>query len=185
MRIILCSSSQRRKELVKKFRLPYIVYQPDVDENIKINDPIKLVKKLALLKALDGTKCFSKGLALGVDTIVVLNREIIGKPKNSSDAIRILNKLNGSTHSVYSGFALIDCATGKAVIDYDVTKVKMHRLSRERIKSLSSKHQDKAGAYAVQEKDDCFVEKIYGDYDNVVGLPVKKIKRAIYLKFSV
>lgn len=73
MRIILCSSSQRRKELVKKFRLPYIVYQPDVDENIKINDPIKLVKKLALLKALDGTKCFSKGLALGVDTIVVLN----------------------------------------------------------------------------------------------------------------
>ena len=187
MRIILCSSSQIRKELVKKFKIPYFIYHPDVEENIKIHDPIRLVKKLALLKALDGVKRFpeGKGIALGVDTIVVLLGEIIGKPKDSFEAIKILNKLNGSTHKVYSGFALVDCNTGKTIVDYEVTKVKMRRLTQERLKSLSSKHLDKAGAYAVQEKDDCFVEKIYGDFDNVVGLPVKKINRALYLKFSV
>ncbi|OGS20330.1 MAG: septum formation protein Maf [Elusimicrobia bacterium RIFOXYA2_FULL_39_19] len=179
-KLILCSSSQRRKLLVKKFKCPYVIFSPDVDESTAVSNPVDLVKKLAYKKALEGAKKYSSGIALGVDTIVVLNGEIIGKPLNSKDAEKILGKLNGTTHKVYSGFALIDCKSLKTVCTHEVTKVKMRRLNKERVKELSSKHLDKAGAYAVQEKDDAFVEKISGDYYNVVGLPIKKISR--YLK---
>jgi len=179
MNIILCSASERRRKLVCRLGAPYTVFRPDVDENLPVKDPVKLVKKLALSKALAGARRFSGGIALGVDTIVVFRGEIIGKPASPADAHRILKKLNGSVHRVYSGFALLDCKSGRAVTDCEVTRVKLRRLPAERIKELSTRHLDKAGAYAVQEKSDAFVEKIYGDYNNVVGFPVKKISKRL------
>jgi len=176
MKLILCSSSARRKELIKKLCLPYIVYPVNIDENIRTKIPESLVTKLALRKALAGAGRFRKGIAIGADTIVVLGDKIIGKPRDHRDAERILKKLSGTVHKVYTGLALIDCASGKLVVDYEVSGTKMRPLSVYEIKFYAGKHLDKAGAYAVQEKDDAVVEKIYGDYYNVVGLPLEKLK---------
>ena len=177
MKLILCSNSPRRKQLIKKLQMPYIIYPVDVNENIKTRTPVELVTKLALLKSTHGAMHFSSGITIGADTIVVANdNKIIGKPKNHDDAFRILKKLSGTAHTVYTGIALINCATGSALVDFETTKVRMRKLADSEIKNISKKHLDKAGAYAVQEKDDNVIEKIYGDYYNVVGFPIKKIK---------
>ena len=113
---------------------------------------------------------------IGADTIVVLNGHIIGKPKDELHSREILSKLNGSVHRVYTGVAAINAGTGKKEVVYEVSRVRMRRLSSYELTRLAGKHMDKAGAYAVQEKGDQFVEKIYGDYYNVVGLPYSKTK---------
>jgi len=107
---------------------------------------------------------------------VVLKGAIIGKPEHEKDAVDILSKLSGTYHRVYSGVAVVNAATGKKKVSYEVSRVKMRRLSPQEIKNVAHKHLDKAGAYAVQEKEDAFVEKIEGDYFNVVGLPLKLLR---------
>jgi len=179
IKLILCSKSPRRIELIRKLKYPFIVYPVKINENIGIKNPVKLVKKLALEKALMGVKNFDNGIAIGVDTVVVYNKEIIGKPKNINNAKTILKKLSGTVHKVYTGVALIDCCSGKKIVDYEVTKVKMRKLTDIEINVFAKKHIDKAGSYAVQEKNDAVVTKIYGDYYNVVGFPIKKIKKML------
>jgi len=93
-------------------------------------------------------------------------------------------RANGSCHRVYSGIAVVDAGTGKCLTAYEVSRVKMRRFSAEEVRRLSAKHLDKAGAYAVQEQDDAFVEKIEGDYFTVVGLPLRKLKELLK-KFGV
>jgi len=176
MKLILCSNSKRRQELIKLLKKPFIVYPVKINENIKTNTPEGLVKKLALIKAIEGAKKFSTGISIGADTIVVSNKnEIICKPKNLSDAFKILKKLNGTWHKVLTGIALINCSNGKTIVDYQISRVKMRKLKDIQIKILAKKHLDKAGAYAVQEKNDKVIEKIIGDYYNVVGFPIKKL----------
>jgi len=182
--IVLASASPRRSGLLRQWGLKFRVMPSRVSENTKLKKPSLIVKELALRKALSVAGRISVGLVIGADTIVVLKGEIIGKPSGEKDAENILSQLNGTSHRVYSGIAIVDAAAGTAVTDYEVSRVKMRRIAAADIKRLSKKHMDKAGAYAIQEKSDAFVEKIEGDYFNVVGLPYEKLKKAL-AKFGV
>jgi septum formation protein len=182
--VILASASPRRILLLREWGVRFIVRPSHVDEQTSLRRPSAIVKELALRKASSIARQAGKGIVVGADTIVVLDGEIIGKPRDEKDAVRILSNLSGSCHRVYSGVAVINAASGKARVTYDVSRVKMRRFAKEEIARLAVKHLDKAGAYAVQEQEDAFVEKIEGDYFNVVGLPYKKLK-ALLREFGV
>jgi len=174
-KIVLASASPRRISLMKEWGFSCIVTPSHIRENTRFIRPSAIVKDLAVRKASAVALTIDSGIVLGADTIVVLNGAIIGKPKNHADAIRILKALSGSFHAVYTGIALIDAASGAQVVDYDVARVKMRRFDPAEITGLAGKHLDKAGAYAVQETEDRFVDSIKGDYYTVVGLPKKKL----------
>ncbi|MBQ3834348.1 MAG: septum formation protein Maf [Elusimicrobia bacterium] len=182
MNIILASASPRRIELLKKWGLKFDICPSSIDERTKLKRPSSIVKYLSYQKAKSIKEKYPESIVIGSDTIVVLNGEILGKPKNKKDSERIIRELNGSLHRVYTGVSIL--SDKKEIIFYDVAKVKMQKLSEEELKKLFGKHMDKAGSYAVQDKDDCFVKKIYGDYYTVVGLPYIKLKKELK-KFKI
>ncbi|MCB4792103.1 MAG: Maf family protein [Elusimicrobia bacterium] len=186
--IILASSSPRRFELLKECGLKFKVIPASIKENTRYKNPAKIVERLSLKKALFVGNKLKDGLVIGADTIVVLKGRIIGKPKDKKDAFRILSMLNGTYHRVYTGVAVVDAKTLKYKVGHEVSRVKMRKLSKEEINNFTGKHMDKAGAYSVQEQEDAFVEKIEGDYYNVVGLPLRKLAallRAFKIKLTV
>jgi septum formation protein len=215
MKLILASASPRRRQLLKKSRIPFKVIPSHVSERSSLQDPKQLVQELALRKA----KSVAKGLALirpsatfsrvtagegrardlpspavtrerahdfvvlGADTVVVLRGKILGKPRDEKDAYRMLYRLSGSTHRVYTGVALVDASSGKSLVTHAVSVVRMKKIGLEELMKLSRKHLDKAGSYAIQEKRDPIARVVKGSYDNVVGLPVKDVK-ALLKKLS-
>ncbi|MFA5858720.1 MAG: nucleoside triphosphate pyrophosphatase [Elusimicrobiota bacterium] len=177
--LILASVSPRRKGILKTLGLAFIVMPSSALEDCDAKEPAEIVKTLALRKAraiLPGVK---RGVIVSADTIVVVDNEIIGKPKDYRDAVRILRKLNGSVHKVYTGVAVIEKPGGCVQTGVEVTKVKMRMFTDAEVLKLARKNRDKAGAYAIQETDDKFVEYIRGDYYNVVGLPKKMLVRML------
>jgi nucleoside triphosphate pyrophosphatase len=181
-RIILASSSPRREYLLNmilsNFGLKFDIIPANIREYIPQNGAkySLLVKKLALMKArkISGEH---KGIIIGADTIVVLKGKIMGKPGSNKDAVRMLRTLSGNEHKVYTGIAIINTLTGGIFIDYEMTKVKFRRLEKDEINFYvrTNSPMDKAGAYGIQDDfGSTFVEKITGDYFNVVGLPVVK-----------
>jgi len=187
MKIILASGSPRRREILKAAGFKFSVIIPDVSERIHGSAmPSTVVKMLALKKARYVEKKISvripakKGLFIvGADTVVVLNGKIIGKPRNTAHAKRILQGLSGSKHYVYTGVAIIDPFNKKTLVDYEKTGVIFKKLSDEDIEKVMHSHLDKAGAYSIQEENDMFVKKIAGDYLNVVGFPLGKFKKML------
>ena len=178
-KLILASESPRRKELLRKAGVSFSVLPSHIEEKTIKKMPHAIVKDLALQKAIAVGKKLKDGIVIGADTIVVYKKHIIGKPKNNNEAIKILSTLSGTWHSVYTGIALFEPKTGRLMCSYDVSRVKIRKLTRQEIVGVSGKHLDKAGAYAVQEVEDAFVEKIVGDYNNVVGLPVKILAKML------
>ena len=175
--LILASASPRRKAILRAAAMSFRVDPSGVDEGIRERDPRRLVVKLARLKALDVARRHPGCLVLGADTIVVCAGEILGKPKSLKDAVRMITLQSGRWQRVYTGTALV---MGRRVFtDLAVTKVKARLLDASRLRSLSGKHMDKAGAYAVQDKADPLVERIVGDRDNVVGLPMRSVRRLL------
>jgi len=174
MKLILASASPQRKKILKEAGYKFEIVHPKISEKLRSKNPVKIVESLALKKA-KAISC--QGIIIGADTIVVLNGEIIGKPKNPDEAEKILKKLSGSEHYVYTGIAILDTNTKKQIVDYEKTTVKFKKLSDKDIKNVCEKHLDKARAYSIQEKNDGFVESIKGDYLNVVGFPLKKFKK--------
>lgn len=164
-------------------KIPFRVVRSSYEENTPENGrPERIVIAHALGKAraavlprsLSGKK---REFVLGADTIVFFRGKILGKPKTLREAKKILRKMSGHTHRVYSGIALIDRRTGKARVSFDKTAVKFLRLSEEKIDDyLARTHPlDKAGAYAIQEKP-VIVEHFRGSYSNIVGLPLEKFQ---------
>jgi septum formation protein len=179
MPLILASASPRRIQLLKEWGLNYKVIPSHIDEATRRKRPHAIVKDLALQKARAIAEKLSEGIVIGADTIVVLKGKVIGKPRDERHAARMLAMLNGTCHRVYTGVAVIDAASKTERIAYAVSRVRMRRLADAEIVRLSAKHLDKAGAYAVQEKSDAFVERIEGDYFNVVGLPKDTLKELL------
>jgi septum formation protein len=184
LEVILASASPRRIGLLKEWGLKFKIIPSHISEHTRLKKPSAIVTELALRKANVTAKKLSRGLVIGADTIVVLKGHIIGKPQSKLHSGEILSQLNGSIHRVYTGVALVDAENSRTEVGYEVSRVKMRKLTPGEIKKFSGKHMDKAGAYAVQEKDDDFVEKIYGDYYNVVGLPYRKTKELLK-KFGI
>jgi septum formation protein len=180
--IILASSSPRRRELLKgllnNFGLKFVVIPANIAEYIpkRVKNFRNFVVDLAYRKA----KIVSKkheGIVVGADTIVVLNGTVLGKPVNKLDAQKMLKKLSSKQHKVYTGLAIIDSNNTFVYKASEVTRVKFRKLTNKEIKFyVSSKSPlDKAGAYGIQDDlGSIFVERINGDYFNVVGLPILK-----------
>ncbi len=178
-KIILASASPRRSELLKQMGIVFDVFASDVDEIIDITkSPDDMVKILSCSKAYDVAGRISrKALVIGADTVVVKD-EILGKPENYEDAVRMLLKLQGRWHFVYTGITVIDTYGDLFhVSDFEKTRVKMRKLTLGEIKAYAATNEpyDKAGAYGIQGLGAMLVEKIDGCYFNVVGLPIKKL----------
>lgn len=174
LKLILASASPRRRAILRAAGVKFTVDPSGVDENIREKNPRRLVIKLARLKALDVAKRHPGRLVLGADTLVVCRGEILGKPKNLKDAVRMITLQSGRTQRVYTGVALV---FGRRVwTDYAVTKVFARPLDAVKLKALAGKHMDKAGAYAIQDRKDPLVARIEGDRDNVTGLPMRSVR---------
>ncbi len=174
MNIILASNSPRRKELLTKAGLKFSVIPSTEDENIDKNlPPIKYAETLSYLKA---KSVFEKhkNIVIGADTIVVLDNKIIGKPKDEKDAYLILKSLSNNTHKVITAYTII--SENKVITSHEVTFVNFNLLSDDLIIDYIKKIKpyDKAGSYGIQDGYP-LVKSYDGDYDNIVGLPTKKI----------
>jgi len=177
--IYLCSKSPRRRKLLKQINLEFQAFSVDVDEKIlKSEKPVQSVKRLSKEKLAEALHKFKKGIFITADTIVVLDNKIIGKPENKQDAIRILKKLSGRIHTVYTGFTIFNSETKNQITDYEKTEVEFRKLSDYEIKEYvnGGSPMDKAGAYGIQDDFGAvFIKKINGCYYNVVGLPLPKV----------
>jgi len=186
IQIILASGSPRRKLLLKKLNLKFKIIKPFINEKkilkkINNNNPYTVACLLAFEKALSVAKKIKNRIILGADTIVVLKNEIIGKPENVDDAVKILKKLSGSTHRVITGVALINSETFNFITFSDTSYVSFKKLKIKEILNYIKNNNvmDKAGAYAIQEGADPFIKEIKGSYDNVIGLPTEKLKKVL------
>ncbi|MHA1384352.1 MAG: Maf family protein [Candidatus Helarchaeota archaeon] len=181
--IILASKSPRRIELLKAMGLKFKIEPSNVIESNFITanlTPEEIAKKIALEKASSVAKNKTDGIIIGADTIVVLNDAILGKPRNKAHAIEMLKKLNNTTHKVITGIAIIKIR-GITLVDSVTTFVTMRKITDDEIIDYvnSKEPLDAAGAYKIQEKGHRFIEKIDGDYENVIGLPLSKFKEML------
>jgi len=173
--IILASGSPRRRELLKQLAVNFEVAAADIDESfIEGETAHGYVLRLSREKALAGfTRCGGRLPALGSDTIVVLDGEILGKPETRNDAMGMLQRLSGRTHQVYSGVALaVDTET---VLDtFNITEVTFGDMPEAWIRQYceGDEPMDKAGAYAVQGATGQYIRRIEGSYSSVMGLPL-------------
>ena len=181
MKIILASKSPRRKELLEAYGVNIEIVPSDAEENIDEKNPSELVKMLSDIKASSvyqnvKDKMKDDELVLGADTIVYADGRILGKPSDRSEAYEMIKTISGSVHSVFTGFTVI-YPYGKKISDYCETKVYVYDMSEDRINAYidTPEPYDKAGGYGIQGLFGKYVEKIDGDYNNVVGLPVSKI----------
>lgn len=189
MKLILASASPRRKSLMEVLGLDFEIKVSNCEETIDYNNSIEdIVMSLALQKAKDvAQNTDSSCIVIGADTVVCCKNEILGKPKDYNDAIRMLKLLSGNTHSVYTGFSIIDTADNTIITDYEKTDVTFKKLSEEEIIEYvnNSKVTDKAGSYSIQGTASSFVSELNGDYNNVVGLPIYKLSKYLYNTFKV
>ena len=181
--IYLASKSPRRRKLLKQINIQFKSFTVDLKEEILDGEhPVKTVKRLSEQKLSLAEKKTDHGILITADTIVVLDKEIIGKPKNESEAKAILKKLSGKTHNVYTGFAIKNKSTDRKIVDFEKTAVTFRNLSDEEIDDYvtSGSPMDKAGAYGIQDDFGAvFVTKISGCYYNVVGLPLSKVYKKL------
>lgn len=193
MKIILASGSPRRKELLEQIGIEFEICPANGEEVITKTVPHDVVMELSRQKALEvAGMVVSYGdshadittptdiMIIGADTVVAYDDMILGKPKDEEDAKKTLRMLSGNAHSVYTGVSVVfiskDGRVGEHTF-YDRTKVKMYEMTDAEIERYVATNEpmDKAGSYGIQGKCAIHIEKIEGDYNNVVGLPVSKL----------
>lgn len=186
-KLILASASARRKQILKDAGFDFDIVPSRIEELAPCGIlPYKLAKNLATQKAhavleqIAQQQGLTNCVILGADTIVALNKQVFGKPKNAEEAAWMLNKLSSETHRVITGVCIIN-AQGKQTQFAEITRVTFRDLDAQEIQDYiaSGEPFDKAGAYGIQGLASVFVEKILGDYSNVVGLPIKRVKSAL------
>jgi septum formation protein len=177
--VVLASSSPRRQQLLLQMGADFVVAVPDIDETLLPGEePAAHVERLALEKARAVAHGRGAGVILGSDTIVVLDGRVLGKPADPDEARAMLAMLSGHTHTVFTGFALIDIASGRTIVEHVRTQVTFRRLDDAEIAHYvaGGAPRDKAGAYGIQDDFGAvFIERIEGDYYTVVGLPVCRV----------
>lgn len=176
---ILASASPRRAELLRQLKLNFKIVPSDATEIFDEQlSPRELCQINAHRKARVVAKKIPDALVIGADTLVFLEREIFGKPRNFDEAKKMLAKLQGRTHQVVTGVSLIHLRAHRERIFAVSTDVTFRPLTAGQIGDYLSKMNplDKAGAYAIQEYGDKIVAQISGSYSNVVGLPLEKLK---------
>lgn len=185
MKLILASKSPRRREILSMVTTDFEVRVSGADENTDgITDPFKIPEHLAKIKG-EATPINEDELLIGADTIVIHENDVLGKPKDKDDAKSMLKRLSGTEHYVVSGIYLK--SNEKEYAFSETTTVKMRNLSEKEIDAYVENccPTDKAGAYGIQEMAGAFVEKIDGDFYNVVGLPLCKLTEVIKKEFNI
>ncbi len=187
--LVLASASPRRQELLRNAGIAFTVQAADIVENLIAGEsPQACAERLALQKARAVFQRRPTEVVLGADTIAVVDGEILGKPRDEEDAKRMLRLLSGRSHEVITGVCLVGAAPGSpdlAPAFQDVrserTLVSMSTLSDEDIRQYVATREpsDKAGAYAIQGMASRWIQRIVGDYFNVVGLPVSLVYRML------
>jgi septum formation protein len=181
---VLASSSPRRRELLRNAGIAFEVQAEEVPEvHTPGEKPLAFAMRLACAKAAAVAQHRQKDYVLGADTIVIIEGEILGKPKDAADAARMLRLLSNKIHEVTTAVCLI-CPAGRSsdnLTGYETTSVHMSVLSDEDIASYiaTGEPMDKAGAYAIQGIASRWIDRIEGDYFNVVGLPVALVYRML------
>jgi septum formation protein len=181
-KIILASQSPRRKQLLEWAEVPFEIVVKETDETYPEGLAVdEVAVHIARNKALAVQDIVAPGsIVLAADTIVVLNKRIIGKPKSREDALSILGDLAGNKHAVITGVVIR--RQEKEIAFADTTEVLFHELSREQIEFYVDKYKpfDKAGAYAIQEWIGVVgIKSVSGDFYNVMGLPVSRVVREL------
>lgn len=190
MKIILASASPRRKELLELIKLDFEVQSSNIEEILDESLPLeKKIEKLSYQKANDiALKNKGNNLVIGADTVVVINGEILGKPKDKQDADRMLKLLSNKEHYVITAITLIDNNNpDKYISTHEKTKVRFIELNQEKIDKYieSGEPMDKAGAYAIQGLGVKFVKSIDGCYTNVVGLPIPLLTQLLENEYNI
>ncbi len=191
-KFILASKSPRRAFLLSGIGVKFDIIDGEADESSVSKDmePGLYTQELALLKASAAAKKLKSAknaVIISADTVVVLDGSILGKPKDEDDAFSMLKRLSGRTHEVYTGYCIMRGSDGFAVCKSVRTAVTFKKLSDDTIRAYiaTGEPMDKAGAYGIQEKGAMLVERIDGDYFNVVGLPVASLADTMEKEFDI
>lgn len=185
--IVLASASPRRKELLDQIGLQFEVEPSGYEEDIAAgSEPHETAERLSLGKARAAAGKHRNALIIAADTLVVLGDGILGKPHTDAEARGMLRALNGKMHLVITGYTLLDTETGKVLSRSVETKVRMRRLTLKEIDSYVRTREPlgKAGGYAIQGRGAVLVNRVEGDYSNVVGLPLSDLAESLK-KFGV
>jgi len=177
-KMVLASKSPRRAEILRAVGWEFEAVAANIDETrIESEDAVSYVKRLAQTKAETvANRISSDALVLGADTVVVIDGEILGQPRDDQDARRMLKLLSGKRHEVLTGLALVRPGrTPRIVVNHETTRVRFCEMSAAEIDwyVATGEPSDKAGAYAIQGRGAIFIKEIQGDYFNIVGLPVR------------
>ena len=186
-KIILASRSKARQKLLREIGLDFVVSVSNAKEKRRVKtNCADLVVSNALMKAKDVAKRLRSGIVISADTVVLVGKEIIGKPKTLSDAYRALRILSKKPQWVYTGLAVIDIDKGKVYTEYEKTKVYMYSLTDKQREHYFRKISpfDKAGSFDVQGPGSIFIDRIEGCFYNVVGLPLAKLAK-IFRKIGI
>lgn len=182
LQIVLASSSPRRKELLEQLGLKFKIITSNIDETAKEESAYLTAERLAETKACEIARNLETGyLVVGADTVVCIDSEILGKPKNEEEAFEMLRKLSGRVHRVITGIALVESPSGRSIVSHEETLVKFRELEDREIISYikTGESMDKAGAYGIQKIGAVLVERIDGCYFNVVGLPLTRLTKML------
>lgn len=192
IKYILASGSPRRRELLEQMGICFEVSPAHGEEIITKELPAEIVEELSDMKACEVaeryTDCYKNDttVIIGADTIVAFENEIMGKPKDTADAVRMLTTLQGRTHQVYTGVTLVILENDekKIVTFHERTDVHMYPMTKEQIEAYvaTGEPMDKAGAYAIQGKCAAYIKGINGEYNNVVGLPVARLMQELFAR---
>jgi len=174
--IILASQSPRRRELLAKIAPVFTVEVSDTEELKAAESPAELVRQNALAKAIAVAKNHPEAVVIGADTVVALGNSMMGKPRDLEEAFAMLRKLAGRTHSVFTGVAVL--GKGREVSYCEESRVTFKALNDSEIRAYLQLVNvlDKAGAYALQEHGEMLAESVTGEPENVIGLPLKRLK---------
>ncbi|MDF2802975.1 MAG: maf protein [Anaerocolumna sp.] len=187
-KVILGSNSPRREEILKQAGVSFTIIPSTKDEKTTKVLPMEIVEELALNKAIDVAEEINEtSIIIGADTMVAIGNEVLGKPHNYQEALRMLTLLQGKEHQVYTGVGIIiknvinKVITEKTISFSQVSLVRVSDMAEEQIKAYIDTNEpfDKAGAYGIQGKFGVHIEGITGEYNNIVGLPIAKIYRSL------
>jgi len=180
-KIILASGSPRRRELLTQIGIAFEIHKAEGEEIITSSVPTEVVKALSMQKAAEVAEKCEGDVVIGADTVVAANGQILGKPKDKEDAMRMLRLLQGKSHEVITGVAVLLREQQKVINFAEVTTVHVFPMTEEQMEAYveSGEPMDKAGAYGIQGKFAAYVSGIEGDYNNVVGLPVGRLYQEV------
>lgn len=180
--IILASSSARRKSLLESVGLNFEAVNSPYEEDLTLfSDPFEMVTVFSREKARAIRGIYRDHIIIAADTIVFFEGVIFGKPKDKEEALSMLRRFQGKKHTVYTGVTVLDSKTGKEVTEVVTTDIMLSHLSEREIQSYFEKTPllDKAGAYAIQGYGATFTARVEGEYSNVVGLPMAKLREML------